>query len=133
MSTSSLGLSLIVRSLLTASGTLTAIVPSTKIFPKEAPDDTALPILVYSVDIGEAGSGTAQVVPVTVEINVYSHTDSQAQSIAEAVDAVLNEGGGRDASGAHIYPLSRGSWQEDRDFDNNEWIRQLRYIGNAYV
>lgn len=127
------GLSLIVRGLLTASTDVTDLV-GTRIYPKEAPDDTDLPIVVYSIDLGGIPDGTAHISELTVEVNVYSHSDTEAQEIAEAVDAALHDAGGvHAATGNRIYPLSRGGWAEDRDFDNNEWIRLLRYTGSAYV
>jgi hypothetical protein len=99
-----------------------------RIWPEEAPDDAALPLLVYSVKIAADGDGTAKVAPGTVRVNAWCDDDDTAQQLGEAVAAALSDySGGLDATSVRC--LAQSDYEEARSFEFNLWGRLLTFTG----
>ena len=99
-----------------------------RIYPEEAPDEAALPLVVYTVRAGEFAEGTAPMWPATVTANCYAATDAAAETLGQAVRAVLDGFNGQDAS-----YLARGLWLSDygelRDSEFSLWGRLATFTG----
>lgn len=117
----------IIRTALLSSAPLTALV-GTRVYPELAPDEAALPFVVYTIRAGDAADGSVPMWPVTVTANAYGESDGQAESVGQAVRAVLDGFNGSDAS-----YLARALWLTDYgeqfDFDLAEWGRMLTFGG----
>lgn len=117
----------IIRSALAADPTVAAAVDD-RIFPEEAPEEAALPLIVYAVRVANPGEGTAPIWDAVIDVHCYTAEDDQAQALAVGADGVLGGMAGH-YSGTWLKPLTLESWQDSRDADNNIWARLLSYSG----
>jgi hypothetical protein len=101
-----------------------------RIWPEEAPDDAALPLVVYSVTVGESGDGTAVIAPGTVRVNGWCEDDDTAQQLGEAIGAALHDYSGSMVA-THVRCLSQSDYQEARSFEFNLWGRLLTFTGQV--
>jgi hypothetical protein len=117
----------IIYGALVGNATVAALV-GTRVYPEEAPDKAAMPFIVYTVGAGEFVDGSAAMWQAAVTISCYAATDSQAETLRAACDAVLEGYNGQDAS-----YLARGLWRTDysevRDAEFNLWGRLATYQG----
>ena len=77
---------------------LVAVVGQVRDVLMQAPDEADLPLVVYTVKMGETSPGTAPMWPVTVTVNSYAATDAAAETLTAAVQAALDGFDGVDAS-----------------------------------
>lgn len=117
----------IVYAALTADVTVSGLAGA-RIYPEEAPDDTTLPMVVYTVRSAETVQGTLPMWPCTVTANCYAATDAAAEALGQAVRAALDGFNGQDAS-----YLARGLWLSDygelRDSEFSLWGRLATFAG----
>jgi hypothetical protein len=117
----------VVRTLLTGNATVATLIGG-RIYPGEAPDKAALPLIVYGVRLLEAAPGSAPVSAAAVDVHCYAATDDAAQALAVAADDVLSaSSAGGTSSGTRVQGLVQEDWDEVRDTDMNLWGRLLRY------
>jgi len=117
--------SAIVRSLLTGNVAVAGLV-ATRIYQDEAPNDAALPLIVYGVRLGEQIDGSAPVSPATVDVHCFASTDTGALALAVAADAALNGMGGI-SGGTRVMSLAQEDWDTSNDSSVSEWAQLLRY------
>ena len=115
----------IIYAKLAATSAVTALA-STRIYPVEVPLEAPRPAIAYDVAMAEAVDGTAPLQRVTLRIDCVADTDSEAQTLAEAVDAALDGYSARDG-GTYLRPLQRNGWSEIRDSEFNAWVRSITY------
>lgn len=119
----------IVRTQLAAAPAVTAIV-ATRIYLEEAPDEAMLPLVVYSVRLGETIDGSALVAPATVQAHGYAEDDDTALALGRALRGAL-EGFSGQAGTTRLAWLSQTGWDEMHSFDDNIWGRLLSFSGQA--
>lgn len=103
-----------------------------RIWPEEAPDDAALPLIVYSVSLGEDGEGTAPIRSGTVRVNGWCDDDDQAQELGNQIFASL-EGYSGGMATTHVRCLALSNGEDSRDFDLNLWGRLLTFTGQVIL
>lgn len=117
----------IIYAALAADSTLAALV-STRIYPETAPDEADLPLVVYTVRAGESIEGSAAMRPCTITANCYAESDSDAESVGNAVRDVLDEFDGSDADYL-VRGLYLSDYGELRDPDVAIWGRLATFSG----
>ena len=122
-------LSTIIHDRLVADTAVAAIV-GTAVYLEESPDTAALPLIVYSVRLGEGGDGSALVFPATVTVHGYASSDDTAQSLGAAIAACLENNGGVTGT-TRLRSLALTAWEEARSFEENLWGRLLTFAGTV--
>ena len=117
----------IIYAALAADATVTGLAGA-RIYPEEAPDEAALPLVVYTVRAGEEVEGSAIMRNTTVTANCYAESDSDAESVGAAVRDVLEGFDGSDASYL-VRGLYLSDYSELRDPDVNIWGRLASFSG----
>lgn len=105
-------------------------VAADRILPIEVDQETELPAIAYTVQLGESADGTAPLQRAVVTVHALAHAESQAHDLAVAADGALNGFAGRDG-GTVLGPLSRSGWQPDYTQELNIWSVSLTYEGWA--
>lgn len=104
---------------------VTALV-STRIYPDEAPDEADAPLVVFGVTINESNEdGTAPITSATITASCYANTDSTAQTLSDAVAAVLRDWSG--VGDVRMLHLTINQVQQVRSFEYNLWGRLQTY------
>lgn len=117
----------IVYAALAADATVSGLVGA-RIYPEEAPDEAALPLVVYTVRAQEVVEGTAPMWPCTVSANCYAATDGDAETLGAAVRSVLDGFNGSDA-GFLARGLVLADYGELRDSEFSLWGRLATFNG----
>lgn len=117
----------IIYGALAADGTVAGLVGG-RIYPEQAPDEADLPLVVYTVKMGETSPGTAPMWPVTVTVNSYAATDAAAETLTAAVQAALDGFDGVDANYL-VRALFLSDYGELRDQDVSIWGRLATFTG----
>lgn len=117
----------IIRTALLADAALTAMV-GTRIYPEVAPDEAALPFVVYTIRAGDIADGNAPLRPVTVTANAYGESDAAADAVGQALRGVLDGFDGADAAYL-VRALYLSDYGESYDFDLAEWSRAATFGG----
>ena len=115
----------IVYTALTTNAGVAALV-STRIYPVDAPLDVDLPACYYEVQLTEATDGSAPISGAQVSVGCLAHEEATANSLADAVDAVLN-GMTKYTSGTWLRGLYRLGRTASRDAESNLWGVLLVY------
>lgn len=117
----------IIYGALAADSTLAALVAS-RIYPETAPDEADLPLVVYTIRAGEEVQGSLAMRSTQITANCYAESDSDAESVGQAVRDVLEGFDGSDTD-----YLVRGVYLSDyselRDPDVNLWGRLASFSG----
>lgn len=124
-----MNLATIVHDRLAAASAVTAIV-ATRIYEEEAPEAAPLPLIVYSVRLGEAVDGSASITPATVQAHGYASDEDVALALGTAILTAL-EGQGGQSGTTRLACLNASGWDEVRSFDDNLWGRLLSFTGTV--
>lgn len=101
-----------------------------RIWPEEAPDEAALPLIVYSVTVGDGADGSAAIAPGTVRVHGWCEDDDTAQQLGAAISAALNGYSGSMGT-THVRCLDQSDYQEARSFEFNLWGRLQTFTGQV--
>lgn len=110
---------------LAAAAGVTAIV-GTRILPLEVTQEIDLPALAYSVQLANAGEGTAPIQRATVTVYCMAHTEAGAHDLAVAVNAAL-DGYAAVNGNTRLAPLQRAGWDYLRSHELNLWQVTVSY------
>lgn len=110
---------------LAAAAAVTAIV-GTRILPLEVTQEIDLPALAYSVQLADAGEGTAPIQRATATLYCMAHTEAGAHDLAVAVNGVL-DGYAAVNGGTRLAPLQRAGWDYLRSHELNLWQVTVTY------
>jgi hypothetical protein len=115
----------IIYARLAASSGVTAIV-GTRILPMEVTQEIDLPALAYSVQLADAGEGTAPIQRATVTLYCMAHTEAGAHDLAVAVNGALDEYAAVNGA-TWLAPLQRAGWDYLRSHELNLWQVTVTY------
>lgn len=117
----------IIYQALASNGAVAALV-GTRIWPEEAPVETDLPLVVYTVRTESGIDGSAPLVRGSVTANCYAATEDAAESLGRAVRAVLDGFDGNSAQ-HQVRQLALSDYREFRDPEVAEWGRMATFSG----
>jgi hypothetical protein len=109
---------------------LDAQVAGVAVWGKRQGQGSDLPSIVYDLQLGASGGGTAQVLPVLLIVNCYATTSDGVEVVAAAAQTAL-EGWGAWSDDVGLMSVELTNAQQDYDDEKHVWFAVLSFSATA--
>ena len=111
---------------------LVAEVDDVEVWAKRQEQEGTKPSIVYDIQLGPRGKGTAEVAPILLIVSCYASTSDAVEEVAAAVVAALQDWSAWDAEVA-IYNCEQTNAQQDVDDAKGVFYAVLSFSATAVL